>query len=71
MLNNLSEREVLLLLVQKLEGMEARLKEYHDERMEMQVKIKEIETKLKFYAAGISAIVALASSVILQLIFQQ
>lgn len=58
-MRQLSDRELLILVNQRVEHIERSLNELEG----LKLKVHEIETKLKFYAAGISIITSVLASV--------
>jgi hypothetical protein len=74
-MSNMSDRELLVLLGQKTEHIEKRVDDIAqrinlmtENNVNMALKMREVETKLKFYAAGISVIVAITTSIATSLI---
>lgn len=67
-MNNLSERELLILINEKVSTLEDQFKDWDKDMSMLQLKVKEIETKLKMWAALIGGIVSTATTLIMELI---
>lgn len=63
-MEGLTDRELLLLVNQKVISLEFKIESSLQTHLELQLKVKELETKLKFY----SATIAIASSFLMSLI---
>ena len=62
-MGNLTDRELLLLVSQKVMDIESQIKAAQMENVEMQLKLREVETKMRMAAVWISILVSLVTSV--------